>query len=79
LHRTLEKKVERVFDPLFYLKTLKKINICGNVIGKKEAVCYNSFVSENRTVVFQKEILKRCSGADYETIIRTIRIKYETR
>ena len=71
--------VEKVFRPLFYLKTLKKDNISWKVIGKREAVCYNSFVSENRTVVFQKEILKRCSGADYETIIRTIRTKYETR
>lgn len=72
-------KGRKVFRPLFYIKTLKNFNICGIVIGKKEAVCYNSFVSENRTVVFQKEILKRCSGADYETIIRTIRTKYKTR
>lgn len=72
-------KGRNVFRPLFHFKTLKNFNICGIVIGKKEAVCYNSFVSENRTVVFQKEILKRCSGADYETIIRTIRTKYETR
>ena len=72
-------KGRNVFRPLFHFKTLKNFNICGIVIGKKEAVCYNSFVSENRTVVFQKEILKRCSGASYETIIRTIRTKYETR
>ena len=67
------------FRPLFYIKTLKNFNICGIVIGKKEGLCYNSFVSETRTVVFQKEIMKRCSGENDETIIRTIRTKYETR
>ena len=72
-------KGRNVFRPLFHFKTLKKINICGNVIGKKEAICYNSFVPENRTVVFQKEIMKKCSGESDETIIRTIRTKYETR